>query len=151
MEHSEVLLSSVEPWLNNLSVHDSDERPVWLAPEYMGELVLDCPDVVSDLLRLFLCDAAVRLDILREQALNFDALAITKSLHTLKGSCFQIGAQRLGTLIQDIESCYAAGQCLDVVQLFHPVDEAFASLRTELFNKIYLLEKGMWNYAHTDR
>jgi two-component system sensor histidine kinase/response regulator len=64
----------------------------------------DYPDIVDQLLDLFLTSTPPLLDELRAAAEADDGEALRRAAHTLKGSCQNIGATFMATLCRSIEA-----------------------------------------------
>ena len=90
------------------------------------------PHLVTELVELFLRDAAADLESLNEQTKRLDAGAVAMTLHSLKGSSRQIGGLAMGDLLEAMEDLLrlhgvdAIRDCLPLLAL------AFQSLQTEM-------------------
>ncbi len=87
----------------------------------------DYPDIVDQLLDLFLSSTPPLLDELRVAAEVDDRDELKRAAHKLKGSCQNIGATFMTTLCQSIEA--ADGDALDTVA---QLSEALASTETAI-------------------
>ena len=58
------------------------------------------PDLLEELIELFLADVPPQLVALRKAAEADDAQSVERIAHTLKGSCANMGAVRMETLAQ---------------------------------------------------
>lgn len=56
------------------------------------------PDILDELIALFLEDTLQQLAALREAVENEDTQSVERIAHTLKGSCGNMGALRMATL-----------------------------------------------------
>jgi HPt (histidine-containing phosphotransfer) domain-containing protein len=70
----------------------------------------DYPEIVDQLVALFVDSTPPLLVELRESAASGDAEAVRRSAHKLKGSCQNIGAGFMATLAADVERAGAAGE-----------------------------------------
>ena len=61
------------------------------------------PDVLAEVLGLFLADAPSRLDAIVAAAVAGDAVALQRSAHTLKGAAGTIGASALQAACRELE------------------------------------------------
>jgi CheY-like chemotaxis protein/HPt (histidine-containing phosphotransfer) domain-containing protein len=61
------------------------------------------PDVIRELIEMFLGDAQRSLDAIRAASASEDSATLTRAAHTLKGSSANMGAQQLSTLSRRIE------------------------------------------------
>ena len=78
------------------------------------------PDVVTEVLGLFLTEAPSRLDAVEAAVRDRDASALRRSAHTLKGASGAIGATALQT----------ACRALEELGKRHALDEAPAAMET---------------------
>jgi hypothetical protein len=69
---------------------------------------------------------------LREQIFRRDTSAVTKTIHTLKGSSWQIGGFALGNLIEETEVSLSHQGLEAVCEAFPQIDAAFDLLRREI-------------------
>ena len=67
------------------------------------------PDVVKDVLSLFIADAPMRLQAIASAAAAGDAAALQRAAHTLKGAAGTIGALGLQAACRDVEQGAKAG------------------------------------------
>ncbi|RKQ87888.1 PAS domain S-box-containing protein [Solirubrobacter pauli] len=87
----------------------------------------DYPEIVDQLIELFVDSTPPLLVELRECATAGDGEAVRRTAHKLKGSCQNIGAAFMAKLAQDVEqSCAAAPAELDAL------DRVFADTRDAL-------------------
>ena len=84
----------------------------------------DYPDIVDQLVDLFLSSTPPLLDELRDAAAGGDRDELKRAAHKLKGSCQNIGATFMATLCRSIET--AEG---DVARTVEELDAALASDR----------------------
>lgn len=90
------------------------------------------PDIVTELITMFLEDAAAWLGALR-QAVNYaDAVAFERAAHSLKGSCASIGAQQLAACCADLERRGRTGQITGLEPLLAQLEAEFTHVRSEL-------------------
>jgi HPt (histidine-containing phosphotransfer) domain-containing protein len=61
------------------------------------------PDVLADVLGLFLADAPVRIEAIAAAASSGDAAALRRSAHTFKGAAGAIGATALQAACRELE------------------------------------------------
>lgn len=78
---------------------------------------------LSRIVNLFLADARSRMADIRRAVPAQDSQAVAMAAHTLKGSCYYVGANRLATLCRQLEDMAGRG----AVEV-----EALAALEQEL-------------------
>ncbi|MDQ3302653.1 MAG: response regulator [Actinomycetota bacterium] len=62
------------------------------------------PDILEELVEIFLGDAPRQLETLREATETVDARSVKRIAHTLKGSCGNMGAVRMAALCGELEA-----------------------------------------------
>ncbi len=84
--------------------------------------VLDeLPDILGELIDIFLDDTPVRLKSMQEAVLGGDAEGSEAAAHALKSSCAQLGALRLSELCRQVEM---AGKARDLTGMTDVAREA---------------------------
>ena len=83
------------------------------------------PELLSELIDLFIKDSPARIDRLREALAQDDAVALAQAAHTLKGSSGQIGARRMQALCEIIEERSRAGSVQGAAALLLTLEEEF--------------------------
>jgi CheY-like chemotaxis protein len=93
------------------------------------------PDIVAEVVALFLKEAPARLASLREAALGGDLAAASRAAHTLKGSAGHLGARTFSTLCARFEEKVRAGRPFDVAfavdAIAEELDRVSAALAAE--------------------
>jgi CheY-like chemotaxis protein len=122
----------LERWLGD---GDADAAPPQPAPQPTEELVdaarmemfrSDYPEIVEQLVTLFVDGTPPLIEELREAAAGGDPEAVRRAAHKLKGSCQNIGATWMATLAREVETTEPAA--VDMARL----DDAFAATRDAL-------------------
>jgi CheY-like chemotaxis protein/HPt (histidine-containing phosphotransfer) domain-containing protein len=90
------------------------------------------PDIVTELISLFLEGAAPWLEALSRAAQQADAPAFERAAHSLKGSCASIGAHHMATLCADLEQHGQRGQLVGLAPLLAQLEAEFERVRCEL-------------------
>jgi CheY-like chemotaxis protein len=120
----------LERWIGG-----AEPAPAQPAPDPTAELVdaarmemfrSDYPEIVEQLVALFVDGTPPLLEELREAAAGGDPEAVRRAAHKLKGSCQNIGATWMATLAREAEA--TAPAAVDMARL----DEAFAATRDAL-------------------
>ena len=80
----------------------------WTPPRLLLELAANGCGLETELIEAFKTDTAIRLDRLRHAITSADAARLRAEAHTIKGSAWQMGADSVASMCQEIE--VAAGQ-----------------------------------------
>jgi HPt (histidine-containing phosphotransfer) domain-containing protein len=81
------------------------------------------PDLVRQLVALFLQGAEPRLVALREATVQGDAATLAREAHTLKGSCASLGAIGMARICEELEALGHQGALTPVLAM---VDRLYA-------------------------
>lgn len=100
-----------------------------LDQEALAELQEVMEDEFEVLIRTYLVDSSDRIDALRTAIDAADSDAFTKSAHSFKGSCINIGAPRLGSLCLDAEEAGRDGAMTNAAALMDAIEAEFAIIR----------------------
>jgi HPt (histidine-containing phosphotransfer) domain-containing protein len=92
----------------------------------------DQPDVVDQVIAMFLTDSAARLARARAAAAAADSRALRHEAHALRGSAGLLGADAVSQAASQLESVAAAGNLSDVELLMAALAEAVADAQAEL-------------------
>jgi HPt (histidine-containing phosphotransfer) domain-containing protein len=98
-------------------------------PDYLEELCRGECALVGELLHMFLVDAGALMEVLTEQTRLADVTAIARTLHTLKGSCSQMGGQVVSQILEKMEEQLRQGSLETSRELLPGLRVAFESLR----------------------
>jgi HPt (histidine-containing phosphotransfer) domain-containing protein len=98
----------------------------WLPPDFLEEMLHDEPESARELLSLFLEDTAANLLILQAAIRAHDSSRSLALLHSLKGSCRQIGALTMGDIAERMEalaevSSHSVPDTSELTNAFHGV------------------------------
>jgi HPt (histidine-containing phosphotransfer) domain-containing protein len=93
------------------------------------------PDLIVELINLFLKDAPVKLASIQEAAAEGDAGSLRRAAHSLKGSSACLGVGHVATLCEELECAYradSAGQAAALVdRLERELEGALLALDVE--------------------
>lgn len=102
-------------------------------PHLDNEALAELREVMEDefdvLIRTYLSDSCERIDVLRSSLSERDAEAFTKSAHSFKGSCINIGAPRLGLLCSDAELAGKEERLDEAVHILDSIQSEFTVVR----------------------
>ena len=92
----------------------------------------DGADLITELIDLYLENAALEVTAIKSAALELNASAVKNRVHSLKGSSSTIGACRIARLCQDLEETGAASSPARTNDLVKKLEGEFALVRTVL-------------------
>jgi len=90
------------------------------------------PDILAELIAVYLHDTPPRLAALHETLVHADAAALQREAHGLKGSSSQIGAVQMACLCADLEDQAAATDLTGAAETVRRLDDAFGPVRAHL-------------------
>jgi len=90
------------------------------------------PDVVAQLIDLFLRELPDKLAAAQDALTNRDAARLAKAAHTLKGSSANIGARRAARVCLELEQLAKANRLDDAEQTFARLQQEYAYVRDAL-------------------
>lgn len=93
------------------------------------------PDILTELIDLFLRDTPPRLVALKDAIKEGDAQALSQTAHTLKGSSASLGATRLAALNAELEKKASHGSLEEASRLLAQLDNEFERVRHVLESK----------------
>ena len=89
------------------------------------------PDLLDELIELFLTDVPPLLIVLREAVEGGDAHSVERSAHTLKGSCSSMGAIRMAEICEKLRETGTTGDLVQTSVLFNQLETEFNRVRSE--------------------
>jgi HPt (histidine-containing phosphotransfer) domain-containing protein len=96
----------------------------------------DQPNVVAELVQLFIEHAPPKITAIREALVHGDAGAVKRAAHSLKGSSANVGARGMQQVCERIEHAAAAGDLAGTPALLAQLEEESAivadALRAEI-------------------
>ena len=90
------------------------------------------PDVLKEVLQLFLDDVPARVERLRSAWQSGDAVAVQRAAHSLKGSAGNIGATDLLGVCRQLDELGRAGDLSNAAPLVTTLDAEFARVQSEI-------------------
>jgi HPt (histidine-containing phosphotransfer) domain-containing protein len=90
------------------------------------------PDVLNEVLQLFLDDVPARIERLRAAWQGGDAVAVQRAAHSLKGSAGNIGATDLLGVCRQLDELGRAGDLSGAAALVAALDSEFGRVRAEI-------------------
>ncbi|MEW5719800.1 MAG: response regulator, partial [Chloroflexota bacterium] len=93
------------------------------------------PDIIAQLIDLYLNELPDRLAAVRQAIENCDAARLAKAAHTLKGSSANMGARRAARACLELERCGKAGDLAKATDLVAQLENEIASARDALIKE----------------
>jgi CheY-like chemotaxis protein/CHASE3 domain sensor protein len=90
------------------------------------------PDIVTELIDMFLADTPARLETLRHAIQRADPQALEQAGHSLKGSCAMIGARRMTDLCAQLERLARVNAIEGAETLLNDLESEFVRVRRVL-------------------
>jgi len=90
------------------------------------------PDILAELIAVYLHDTPPRLAALHETLVHADAAALQREAHDLKGSSSQIGAVQMACLCADLEHQAGTTDLTGAAETVRRLDDAFGPVRAHL-------------------
>jgi PAS domain S-box-containing protein len=90
------------------------------------------PDILRELIALFLDDIPPQLAALREAIAGDDAHSVERIAHTLKGSSGNMGAKRMVAICSELQDVGASGNLSNAPELLERLGGEFGRVRTAL-------------------
>lgn len=87
------------------------------------------PDLLSELLTLYLEDSPARLQAIRQAVANFDAKEIERASHSLKGGSANLGAKLLSDVCSQLEECARENRLNEAPRLVEELDAEYSRVR----------------------
>jgi HPt (histidine-containing phosphotransfer) domain-containing protein len=113
----------------------------WATRPVLNEAVLDRLrqemaasgiDIVSELVNMFVVDAPKMVDVLQAEADAGSWDGVRREAHGLKGSCANLGAERLAALCHDLETSAREGDVVQATQIVNGIELELTNLLSEL-------------------
>lgn len=105
-------------------------------PHLDEEALAELQDVMDEefdvLIHTYLSDSAERISSLRSALDEGDADALSRTAHSFKGSCINIGAPRLGALCMEVEEAGRASRLSALEPLLASIESEFRQVRQGL-------------------
>jgi CheY-like chemotaxis protein len=92
----------------------------------------DGPDILAELIEMYLSDTPPRLGSLKEAIASGDANAVRELAHSVKGSSSNLGAQRMAQLCAQLEAYGKSGDLSDAGPVAQKLDAEFQKTMSAL-------------------
>ena len=90
------------------------------------------PDVLTEVLKLFLEEAPTRIEKLRNAWANRNIQEVQRMAHSLKGSAGNIGATAMFDLCKELDQVGRSGGVIDASGLVAALDDEFGKVEAEI-------------------
>jgi two-component system, sensor histidine kinase and response regulator len=90
------------------------------------------PDLLAELVEMFVSDTGPRLAALREAVESGDASGVKRTAHAVKGSAGNMGARNMSNLAADLEDIGASGDLAGAAQKLERLEEEYGRVRPAL-------------------
>jgi HPt (histidine-containing phosphotransfer) domain-containing protein len=90
------------------------------------------PDLVEEVLALFVADAQERIVVLAAAAAAHNPEGLQRAAHALKGGAANVGAHRLQNLCRELEEMGRAGETAGATARIAAIGEEFARIKAEI-------------------
>jgi two-component system, sensor histidine kinase and response regulator len=104
------------------------------------------PDLLKELMELFLADVPLQLALLRKAVEAGDVPSVERVAHTLKGSCGNMGARSMEALCAELEESARSGELGTAPGLISSLEVEFGRARSALeeASRNYSRSRGSW-------
>ncbi len=107
----------------------SDAVDMSMLTSFEGARIEGEPDLVVELIDLYLEDASAKIGILRQALATSDEMTLRGSAHALRGSSSSLGAHRMGALCQELERIDCNNLLRKAGELLTSLERAFEGVR----------------------
>jgi len=90
------------------------------------------PDLLAELVEIFVSDTELRLAALREAVESGDASGVEQIAHAIKGSAGNMGARSMSVLTADLQDIGASGDLAGAAQKLEHLEEEYGRVRPAL-------------------
>jgi CheY-like chemotaxis protein len=94
------------------------------------------PDILKELMELFLADVPLQLVVLRKAVEAGDVSSVGRVVHTLKGSCGNMGARSMEALCTELEEIVRSEELRAAPGLISRLEEEFGRARVALEEEV---------------
>lgn len=127
-------------------MHNVDAFSDATISERLAELRDECgAEMVAGFIEAFVTDSAARLTDLHFLTAQQDSTAVEREAHSLKGSCANLGVERMAAICHQLEEEAEAGSLRSVNEYLEQLDSEFARLNPVLASLIQLKHVGQQN------
>jgi two-component system, sensor histidine kinase and response regulator len=96
----------------------------------------DEPDLLAELIDLFLQDTSPRMSTMEQALAEGDASAVAQVAHSLKGSCGNLGAKQMSELCAQLEATAHSGDLVQARKLFPHLQQEYARVHDALSREV---------------
>jgi HPt (histidine-containing phosphotransfer) domain-containing protein len=129
VQHLEAVLTRWGPQTGPGTPEEAVDGNVLAALRDLGE---GRPEILAELIAVYLHDTPPRLATLHEAVAHTDAEVLRRAAHSLKGSSSQIGAVQVARLCADLEEQASTTDLRGAAETLRRLDDAFDRVRAHL-------------------
>lgn len=96
------------------------------------------PDLVVELIGLYLQDAPVKIEAIQEAAAKVDGASLKRAAHSLKGSSGTLGVRQVATVCEALERLAADALTFDATALAQRLQKEFIRAQAVLVSELRL-------------
>ncbi len=132
------LESVLKEWTNKRSQamegikEDGQETPQVFDSQALSDRLMGDPEIIAEVIKVFLEDTAAQLEGIRKAAAAGDAQSLNALAHTVKGSSGNVGGMAMSAAAKSLEIAAKEGRSTDFVPLASKLEEQFALLKRKL-------------------
>ena len=90
------------------------------------------PDVLVEILNLFLNEVPKKIGTLRSAVIASDAISVQRTAHSLKGSSGNIGARAMHDICRQLDDRAKSGELARLQSLVEELDAEYSKVETEI-------------------
>jgi len=130
MQHTDPHHSWIERGIGGAGVEDPIDRDALASLRELQQA--GDPDLLNELVEMFLTDAEPRLVSLRKAIEQVDAPAVEREAHALKGSCANFGAHPMARVCHALQVLGRAQDLIQASKLLAHLETEYARVRAAL-------------------
>jgi CheY-like chemotaxis protein len=101
-------------------------------PDYLSDILAEDPGTAAELIGMFCADTITSIASMGQALVDGDAKSVTRLLHSLKGSCGQMGALGIASLCGELEPGALAGDLTDCSLRMPELRDGFEAVTSQL-------------------
>ncbi|MBF0390229.1 MAG: response regulator [Desulfamplus sp.] len=141
LESQKSIITPQKSYIANstLSLADDETLPVFDLKGVLSRLMHD-KALISMLVKMFIEDTPKQIDVLKGYLDSADAVKAERQVHSIKGSCANVGGEAMMALAQKMERLAKAGNLAAVDELMPDLNAEFNRLKEDIEKELPKLE-----------